>query len=223
MLVCITRSAASDRVMEFLEEHVGRRPCLLLTANAGSDRVRQMIDEQGLMVAPLGLAVSRPAVATQSIPAIIMMLDCSLASDSSERLKLWRDFARDMRTDMEWFMQRAGRRAAIPALADRLFVIGDETMGAVAHSLILTIMEVTDMLSVAIPLHAGSRGPAVQLGAGDCAILLGQGPEQMFRRYRQGTGYSLHLNPPSDRSELTQALYALIEGQMLALRLSALR
>jgi hypothetical protein len=222
-IICITRSAASDQVMHTLIEHAGRaeRACILLTANPTAPVIGELPEH--VHVAPLGLAVSRPVVATQSVLAIVMTLDCMLSTDPAERHALWLDFARSLRADLPQLVERSRGRSEVVALAERVFLAGDDTMGAVAQSITRTLMEVSPTLAVPIPLGSGTRGPALHLGEGDLALLIGNGPAHLFASYRQGTGYSLHIQPPANQPPLTQALYTLVEGQLLAAALGRLR
>ncbi len=217
-LVCITRSAANDDVMKFLTAHQSERKCLLMTATVDSENVQNLTES--VRVAPLTLGSVRPAVATQSIFAVIMVLDCLLSSDVDERLQLWRDFSIHLKRDLPAMSLRAQGRARTLALAKRLFVIGDEVMEDVGTSICLTMMEVANVVSLPVPLRAGSRGPIMKLGAGDLALLLGNGPDELFRHYRAAAHYSLHLTSPDDVQGIAAALYALAEGQLLALELS---
>lgn len=220
-LVCITRSAASDDVLAFLEANKAQHDCILLTANVESDNAVRLAQEASVQVVHLALARSRPTVATQSIFAIIMALDCLLSTES--RTALWRDFALHLNQRLETMHEVARRRAGLASLAQRLFIVGDDIMEDVAVSLALTIMETSQLTCVPLPLGAGTKGPIMHFGETDGVLLLGEDPDGLFSRYRSSAGYSLHLSMPADAQEIAQALYTLITGQLLALELSRLR
>jgi fructoselysine-6-P-deglycase FrlB-like protein len=217
-LVCLSRSAASDSVMQILETSDAPDGRVLITAEPDASAARRAQDA-GCEVIPLGLGGARPTVATQSVFAIIMALDWLLDDDRSERLALWDDVASSIKLRLKQLEVRAQGRAQVAALADRLLLIGDDTMEAVGHSLSLTLMELVPMAALTIPLSAGLRGPIMHLGDRDMAILLGHGGEA-FARYRRAAGYSIQLAPPADESELTCAVHALLEGQLFALELA---
>ncbi len=220
LLICLTRTAANDDIMQFLKDYNGSTKPLLLTANAVSEHI-----PKNAFILDLNLAGVQPGIATESVFAIVMLLDTFFSLDTRDQcISHWQSFASKIKENMEAMQSHAERQARALALADRLFLMGNKTLEDVGRSLSWTFMETSDLPCSVIPLTAGRKGPLVHLGHKDCILLLGrEGTDDLFKNYRTGAGYSLQLTPPPYTKELGVALYTLLQGQLLALELGRSR
>jgi glucosamine 6-phosphate synthetase-like amidotransferase/phosphosugar isomerase protein len=220
LLICITRSAANDSIMRFLQQAKPDQS-VLITANPSSEYI-----PSGVHVIDLHLKHQKQAsVATQSIFAIVMVLDLYFAAQRrQEYLDLWGVLADKLRRDMDELYERTQRLSQIGARSQRLFLVGSKTMESVAASIAWTIMETTTLPCNVIPLSAGLKGPAHRFNENDCALLLGRESEPgSFNVYRKHAGYAISLSAPAYAKELGIALYTLLQGQLLALAIRGAR
>lgn len=215
MLVCITRSAGNDAVLAYMHQELVANPelhCMLLTAQ--TDLSVAVRPGENVRIVHLPLTSSAPSIPTQSVLAIFMALD---ALGRNERLAAWRAFADEAEAKMGEMIDRTERQAAVVGLSERVFFIGDEIMQGVGECLSLTFMQAAERTALVLPLSFGLSGPLARFGAADCVTLLGNGPQDLFGRYRQFAGYSINVRSLLASDPVTAAAETLLQGQLLAM------